>query len=489
MKKLSKNLVSMLFLLVLLILILIGIYAFGIYHFKTHFYNNSTINGINVGEMTADQARYAIQNQMRKYTLTCKERNNVTDKITGDQIYLTYQDDGTVDKLLDDQDSRFWIFHITLGKKYHIPLGYTYDSGSIEDVMNKMNAFSAPDIQAPENAKIVDNGSDFTVSESVQGNTLNYEKTKAAIINAIENHKTEINFEDLDLYEKPTENESSSDIQEKAADINKLLNINITYNLADKEFTINSSNIRDFLVEDDKEGYTLSKDKLAEWVKNMAYETDTYGLSRKFRTTSGKEIQLEGGGDYGWCIYQEETTNDLYNAILNGDSGQRDPIYLYSALDRGANDIGGTYVEICITKQEMWCYKDGTLIVDTPVITGNHSLGQDTPSGSVYAIDGKESNTTFPEAHNVKISYWLPFVDSCGIHDAYWRTEAQFENKNTYLTNGSNGCINTPKDAAAKIFDVMDVGYPVVVYYSEDQPVGPQPTSADASANVALSNQ
>ena len=35
----------------------------------------------------------------------------------------------------------------------------------------------------------------------------------------------------------------------------------------------------------------------------------------------------------------------------------------------------------------------------------------------------------------------------------------------------------------------MDVGYPVVVYYSEDQPVGPQPTSADASANVAPSNQ
>ena len=31
---------------------------------------------------------------------------------------------------------------------------------------------------------------------------------------------------------------------------------------------------------------------------------------------------------------------------------------------------------------------------------------------------------------------------------------------------------------AKKIFNVMEIGYPVVVYYSIEQPVGPQPTKS-----------
>src|SRR5699024_12408592 len=42
----------------------------------------------------------------------------------------------------------------------------------------------------------------------------------------------------------------------------------------------------------------------------------------------------------------------------------------YEGKDRSVNDIGDTYAEICITQQRMWCYKDGQLIADTPVVTG-----------------------------------------------------------------------------------------------------------------------
>lgn len=65
MKKLSKNLVSMITLLVLLILILAALYVYGIYHFKTHFYTGSTFDGLDIGEMTVEDAKYAIQNQIR----------------------------------------------------------------------------------------------------------------------------------------------------------------------------------------------------------------------------------------------------------------------------------------------------------------------------------------------------------------------------------------------------------------------------------------
>ena len=32
------------------------------------------------------------------------------------------------------------------------------------------------------------------------------------------------------------------------------------------------------------------------------------------------------------------------------------------------------------------------------------------------------------------------------------------------MTSGSHGCINTPAENAKKVFDAMEIGYPVIVY-------------------------
>ena len=42
--------------------------------------------------------------------------------------------------------------------------------------------------------------------------------------------------------------------------------------------------------------------------------------------------------------------------------------------------VGSTYVEISISQQRMWLYKDGKVIVDTPVVTGTKG-SMDTPKG------------------------------------------------------------------------------------------------------------
>ncbi|MGI6110739.1 MAG: peptidoglycan binding domain-containing protein [Bilifractor sp.] len=475
MKKLSKNLVSMITLLVLLILILAALYVYGIYHFKTHFYTGSTFDGLDIGEMTVEDAKYAIQNQIRHYKLTCYERNGQTDTITGDQIYMTYQDDGTIEKMLDEQNPNLWIFYLGRGISYTGSVGYTYDKDSIDKVMENMSCFQSQNDVAPTDAKIVDNGDGFSIEQADEGASLDREKTKEAIIKAIESGETSVNFEDLGLYKTTTVSADDPTLTDQIASINDILNTSITYNFVDKTFTLNNNNLHDYIVQASDGSYQLSKSRIAQFVANMAYETDTYGLKRKFRTTSGAEITLDGG-DYGWCINQDATTLDLYNALLNGESGERDPIYLYRALDRSSNDIGGTYVEICIEKQELWCYQNGTLVLDTQVITGNHARGQDTPSGSVWAIDAHEHPAVFNEHNNLKVQYWMPFYDECGMHDASWRSESEY-NTTTWLTNGSNGCINMREADVAKVFDVMNVGYPVIIYYSETQVAGDQPTA------------
>ena len=477
MKKISRNLVGMLMLLILLILILAGVYVFGVRHFRTHFFPNSHINGIQVGEMTVEDAKYAIQNRIRDYTLTVQERGGITETITGDQIYMQYADDGKIQECLDSQNPYYWLFRLARGKSYETNIGFIYDKSSIDSMMDQMQCFQSANEIAPTSATIVETESgEFVIQESQEGTMLDRQKTRLAIMQAIEAGQTTMDFNALDLYEKPAVSASDTVLQEQAAHANKMMSSDIVYDFVDRQYEVNGPVVRNFMRVDDEGNYKLNRERILEWVKQIAYDTDTFGMAHEFRTHSGRTITLAAGGDYGWVINQEETANELYHAIMNGEQGKKEPIYVFRACDRSSNDIGGTYVEICLEKQTMWCYKDGQQIVETQVVTGNHAAGQDTPSGCVWAIDGKEANAIFPE-NGARVKYWLPFVDSCGIHDASWRSAREYGGT-TWLHNGSNGCINTPEEAAAAIFQVMDIGYPVVVYYSEDQPVGTQPVNA-----------
>ena len=47
--------------------------------------------------------------------------------------------------------------------------------------------------------------------------------------------------------------------------------------------------------------------------------------------------------------------------------------YSHKAKGTSDNDLGDVYVEISIDRQTMWCYKNGQLVVETPVVTGDIS--------------------------------------------------------------------------------------------------------------------
>ncbi len=491
MRRLSRNLVGMLIMLVLLVLILIGVYAIGARYYRAHFFSGASINGVDVGGMTVDEAKYQIQDRIREYALVCKERSSQVESITGSQIYMQYVDDGTIDQLMEDQNELFWPFaFVGGGRKYTADIGFTYDKNSIEPVMDQMRCFQTEFVVAPHSAQIAHDGINYYVEESTEGSQLNYDATKEALMRAIEAGDTEIDFDALDLYMKPKlATQDAVELQAKADELNAMLATNVTYDFVDREYTVDRAVVQTFIREDEDGILQLNEEAIAQWVYDMAYETDTFGMSRDFRTTSGRTIHLTFGGDYGWVIHQEKTTEALIAAVRSGQQGELVPEYVYTAVDRSSNDIGDTYAEVCLEEQRMWFYKDGVLVVDTPVVTGDHPTGFDTPSGHVWAIDSMRSKEDVDmggkpyRIQGVTVNYWIAFNGDCGIHDASWRKNWSSNAWQSY--GGSHGCVNTPEDAVKKIYKAMYPGfayeglqYPVVVYYSLDQPEGPEPTQA-----------
>ena len=167
------------------------------------------------------------------------------------------------------------------------------------------------------------------------------------------------------------------------------------------------------------------------------------------------------GGIYGTVLDKSGEVSFLQNAITDGQVTSRTPEYLQTAFAKGIDDIGNTYVEVNLGTQHIWFYKNGQLITEGDVVTGNVTNNCATPAG-VYRLNYKERNATLRgENYETPVSFWMPFNGGIGIHDATWRSAF---GGNIYYNGGSHGCVNAPYDVANAIFNNIEPGTPVVCY-------------------------
>ena len=125
-----------------------------------------------------------------------------------------------------------------------------------------------------------------------------------------------------------------------------------------------------------------------------------------------------------------------------------------------------TYVELDLSRQNVWMYVNGECVVDSPCVTGNVATGYSTPAG-IYYLTYKTMNATL-EGYNADgstysspVAYWMPFNGGIGFHDASWRYSF---GGNIYMTNGSHGCVNLPYWAASTIYSYIDTSIPIIIY-------------------------
>lgn len=146
---------------------------------------------------------------------------------------------------------------------------------------------------------------------------------------------------------------------------------------------------------------------------------------------------------------------DITYCLRNKISGAR--YASYTSQGKGyAYDLDGSYVEIDLTAQRLWVYKDYECVLYTPIVTGNLSEEWDTPTG-VYRVYQR----IYPTRPGRVFRYWMPFYGAYGLHDANWRSEFRSDE---YLYEGSHGCVNIPPEKFVEVYKHVSVGTPVIIY-------------------------
>lgn len=465
MTKKSKSLGKKIMLGVLIgyVLVVIAVYLGVSFYFSNHFLKGTKINGIDCTYMTVQQVKDRIQEGIGEYSLQVVKQGGETETVTAHQIGLTYVDDNKVDELMEEQDQWKWITAFSKKSSFELAANTTYDPKNIDQILDQMECFQPENIISPQDAYLKETETAYEIVPEVMGNELDREKVKAQMMEAIDSGKTQVDLVEGDCYRKPAVTKDDAALVEECNVLNKYAQVNITYDFGDRTEVVDLSVIRQWLVKGEDGTWGIDEEQVTAFIKAMALKYDTFGLAHEFTTHDGRKITLARGGDYGWVMKKEASKQELLQYISEGFSGTIEPVYLYRGMCRDTNDIGDTYVEISIQEQRMWCFKDGQLIVDTPVVTGNVSKQYDTPAGSVWAIDAKKQNAVLTgEGYSTPVQYWMPFNGNVGIHDAdTWRSEYGGE---IYKTSGSHGCVNTPTANAEKIFNAVEIGTPVIVY-------------------------
>ena len=306
---------------------------------------------------------------------------------------------------------------------------------------------------------------DFPIIPEVYGTQPDAEKFFNDLIEHIEFGEPTLIFEEENYYFPPEITSDDPELKEYQEYCRKYLTQRITYELGEETFTIPAEDLDKML--DDPEQHIADEEAVTEYVVQLAEKYDNTGIERNFTSIAGKEITVSGGM-YGWEIAKKAETAQLIEDINSGKDVSREPKWYLHGYGEYSRDLGDTYFDVDVTEQKVRLYIDGETVFTSDCVTGCKVNGTLTNIGT-FKILNKLRNVVLRgdngdgTEYESPVSYWLGVNWSGeGFHDATWRSSF---GGSIWIRNGSHGCINMPLSRMPELYNLAEIGMPVVVHY------------------------
>lgn len=464
----------------IIVVILIAMTIAGIAYYKkaayyqTHFFPNMRINGLDCSDSETAEIIELLDRPIQNYSLKitgrdCKtgEAGAIIGEITSGDIRLSFGDTKTaVEELLSQQKPYQWIWaYFGEQNDCYVEQSIVFDEGILETIIKSWDACRKSNMVKAEDAYISETpGPDgyYEIIPETVGTELDVNEVVRLAGEGIQAQQDVIDLEEEGCYREASVRQDDRKLTEVVDTANRWLSTSITYDWNGTEVILEHEKIAEWVgIEDGKA--VLDEEGVADFVKEQAAAYDTYGKKKKFVTTLGTEITLLSR-NYGWKTDTAAETEELIRLIHQGSSVRREPLYSVTAMQKGVNDIGNSYVEADLTNQHLYLYQNGSIVLETDFVSGTMVSTYDcvTPEG-IFGLSYKTMNAVLKGAtYRTPVSYWMPFYGNYGMHDASWRSSFGGQ---IFITNGSHGCINLPPDMAGQIYQYVSEGFPVICYY------------------------
>lgn len=438
---------------VLLVAILGVGFFFGKEYFSEEFGRETFISGTDVSSLDLDAALEELQHP-KEFVVSLK----------GTQEYKVdlkdcIQRQFSMNQIQDCKNTvTFWETMTGVEKKFNlVPESVSFQDDTIKKQLKQI---------LPEaNKKTVDAhfDSDYKLIPEVNGDEFDYDEFVYQLRQDVEAGK-DLSYSISDFYKKPKFTTENGNIKKVSSQIKEMKKAKITYKFGKFKEVVDWKELKKHLEYNPDTALLTVKDKwIQPYVKKLAGKYDTYGAACQFKTTKDGKVKLNRGPN-GWLMDQKKTVKQLKKLVKKNAVKTVEPFYTYTGGGHDKNSVGDTYIEVSINRQHIWLYKKGKKVMESDVVTGMMTRDRMTLTG-IYQVYAKQRErylgTIAVQGYHTLVHYWMPFNRGQGLHDATWRSRF---GGTIYKGGGSHGCVNLPYSFAAKLYDQIPVGIPVVVY-------------------------
>lgn len=440
---------------------LAAVYVAGGVYFGSHFNPNTTVNGVNASMADVATVKGRIQDVAADYRMEIIEKDGTTEEITQKDVDLSIDtEDGQIESFLNGQSGWGWVGSLFSPSEFASENIVSYNKKKLEKVVDNLHCVTRKDVTKTENAEPYFDGQEFTAVEEVYGTNIHKKKFTKKLGEALLNLEDTVDLVAGGYYAQPKVMADSAEFQNLLKELNQIADTEVAYTVGSATETVDADTVASWLASDDNGKVSFDDEKIMEFLGEMERKYNTFGLPKQLSSSMGAEVTVPGGS-YGWKIDKEGELAQLKDDLKNHTPVKRDFVYQYTAHTHDGPDYGNSYVEVNLTAQHVWLYKNGSLVADSACVSGNPSRGNGTHVGAFQMTYKQKDATLHGEDYETPVAFWMPFNGNEGLHDATWRSNF---GGSIYKSSGSHGCVNLPYSMAATIFPDVDKGFPVLVY-------------------------
>jgi len=455
MKKRKKLKTTILLLAVAISILLI--YLLGMLYFKNHFFPSTSINQTDVSLLNIDETNDMLS--ILPVKIKVLQKDETGKEIIIEEINLSEDCDGDLKydagNLMESQSFLSW--PIQLFQKHELECHKVYgryDKEKLKEAALNLYCFKNEHINPPADTHIDYVNGILTVVDASDGSMIDQEKALEKILWETEtfangSNQSFIDLRDLYLHIEPQIN--SSELSEKLIELNSISEKKI-------EIYITENNSTELKGNDLKTLLNLENSEFN--VDDVNVNAYVNALSSRYDVSDREYID------------RTDLKNKLRKALLALDDQTIYAEWVYE------NDLSqGKLIEVNYGKQTLYYYEDGELIFSSPVVTGNDNFhdSEQIPEGT-YKVQRMVRNTHLRgtnydgTTYDEEVLYWIGFGSESyyngggviGFHDASWRDEFGGD---IWLSNPSHGCVNMPTDMVEKLYNAVDIGTTINIYY------------------------
>lgn len=429
------------------------------------FYPNSFLNNNEISGMTPDEVIEAYKNDFNNEKLT------IIVEDTGDEESLSFAAlNINYENFIKYVNNSYKNQEISkeefLGEASRKDYAYDFINDIDMDAFTEENLsdFFSDNVAMSRDAYVLvdPESGEVTIEPEVFGNEVSFDILKEKVAEALSTRDYTIKVTSDD-YIKPDILSDDPLLSERKATLEKVIDKEISIKLCGEITSLSGKELWSILDGSDD----LISDKAYEnYISKVKSKYDSCYFNRPFTTSYGDEITLEHG-NYGWVIDAGKTKEIIAKAVTSSSSKPSVEVAYSRYGQRPAlHEFNDTYIEVSISGQHVWAYVNGECLLSDDIISGEITTNdpETTTNRGVFRLSYKQLKAVLRGAdYEEPVTYWMPFDGGIGFHDATWRDDSEFGGE-TYMGNGSHGCVNMRLSSAAVLFDIIDKEIPIIVW-------------------------